>query len=81
MIQIELQPEVEARLRAEASRHGQALDVYITCRLSQSAAHAPYRKSAAEIEAAVEKMVRRRSRHKLPAGETISSLIREGRRY
>jgi hypothetical protein len=80
MIQIDLAPEVEARLRAEASARGEAAESYISGKLGSSNAQNGRRKTSAEIEAAVQNMLYRRSRHRLPAGERIVDLVREGRR-
>jgi hypothetical protein len=81
MIQIELQPEVEARLRMEASRNGEDLSSYIGRKLNGGGKHERRRRTPAEIEVAVENMLHRRARHKLPPGESIVDLVRAGRRF
>ena len=77
MIQINLQPDVEARLSAEAAAHGVDLEHYIVERLSSTSAgdKPPLTKSLAEAIAEI-KVLRKKSHLR---GLGIKELIHEGR--
>jgi hypothetical protein len=74
MIQIQLQPEVEAQLAAEARARGMALEQYILEKLK-----IPQDPDSTRIEAAVEQIRRMRKGNKLE-GITLRELISDGRR-
>ena len=78
MIQIYLQPEIEAHLAAEAQARGIALDVYIIEKLVGSwSAERDCRHSVAE---AVDKIRELRKGNSL-GGIKIKDLIHEGHKY
>jgi hypothetical protein len=74
MIQIQLRPEVEAQLAAEAQARGMALEHYIAEKLS-GVQPADQRTVAAAIES-----IRRLRRGNTLGGLSISDLIHEGHR-
>jgi hypothetical protein len=77
MIRLELEPEIEAQLAAEARARGLALDQYVTRLVASRAAAQPMPESAAEAVAAIREL---RKGNRLD-GLKISDLIQEGRRY
>lgn len=78
MIQIQLQPEIEAQLAAEAQARGMALEHYIAEKLAGSSSVRPTeRRSVAE---AIDRIRELRKGNRL-AGLNTSDLVREGRKY
>lgn len=77
MIQIQLQPEVEAQLMAEARDRGLALDEYVEELVSARAATKVGRRSVGE---AVDRIRELRKGNKLD-GLRIQDLIHEGHRH
>jgi hypothetical protein len=85
MIQLELQPEVESRLAAEAEARGLSLDRYIESIVTARAPstyetqpRTPERQR--EIEGAIERILKLREKSSLD-GLKIKDLINEGRKY
>ena len=77
MIRLELQPEVEAQLAAEAQARGLALDQYVEKLVVSRFAEQAKSESPAEAVAAIREL---RKGNRLQ-GLKISDLIQEGRRY
>lgn len=77
MIQIQLQPEVEAQLMAEARDRGLALDEYVKGLVSAGTVTKVGRRSVGE---AVDRIRELRKGNKLD-GLQIQDLIHEGHRY
>lgn len=75
-IQIELQPEMEARLAAEAEAKGLALEHYIVQKLADS----PMLAKGRSVAEAVERIRQMRKGNRLD-GVTVQELVREGRKY
>ena len=77
MIQIQLRPEIEAQLAAEAQDHGLALDPYIEKIVSGRAVTKIKRHSAGQ---AIDRIRELRKGNSL-GGLKIKDLIHEGHRY
>ncbi len=78
MIQLQLQPEFEAQLAAEAQARGMALDCYIIEKLETSQpATLPRRHSVSE---AIDN-IRALRKGNLLGGLKIKDLVQEGRKY
>lgn len=78
MIQIQLQPEMEAQLAAEAQAHGMALEHYIVEKLAGAGpAQSTERASVAK---AIDRIRELRRGNNL-GGLSIGDLIDEGRKY
>jgi hypothetical protein len=77
MIQIQLQPEIEAQLAAEAKDRGMALDRYIETIVEARPTGQIRRRSAGE---AIERIKALRKGNKL-GGLNIKDLIHEGHQY
>jgi hypothetical protein len=78
MIQIQLQPEIEAQLAAEARARGMAIEEYIVEKLAPSASvERPGRRSISE---AVDRIREMRKGESL-GGLGVRALIDEGRKY
>ena len=78
MIQIDLQPELEARIAAQAYARGVALEQYIVEQLEATNAFTPSEQSA--VDRAVEN-IRQRRKGNFLGGANIKDLITEGRKY
>jgi hypothetical protein len=85
MIQLELQPEVESRLAAEAEARGLSLDRYIESLVAarpsatyETQPRTPERQR--QIEAAVDR-IREIRKGMTTGGLSIKDLINEGRKY
>ena len=78
MIHIDLQPELEARITAQAHARGLALEQYIVETLEASSATDASRQGA--IDYAIERMHELRKGNFLN-GANIKDLINEGRKY
>lgn len=76
-IQIQLQPEIEAQLAAEAHARGMALEHYIVEKLAGSSSRANGDHSVSE---AIDRIRRLRKGNRLD-GVRITELIHEGRKY
>jgi hypothetical protein len=77
MIQIQLQPEIEAQLAAEAQDRGMALDRYIEKIVKGRSIEQVRRRSVAEAIASIREL---RKGNNL-GGLKIVDLIHEGRKY
>jgi len=77
MIQIELQPEIEAQLAAEARAYGIELERYVERIVSSRRVEAVDNRAAAEAIDAIRQL---RMGNRLGDAE-IQELIREGRKY
>lgn len=78
MIHIDLQPDIEARLAAQAQARGVALERYIAETLSEvTRSAAPVRSSVPE---AVDRIRQMRKGNRLD-GLSVSELVKEGRRF
>jgi hypothetical protein len=78
MIQIQLQPEIEAQLAAEAQARGMALEHYIVEKLAGSRpAHLAEQRSVVET---VDRIRELRKGSRLD-GLRITDLVREGQKY
>lgn len=77
MIQIQLRPEIEARLAAEARDSGLALDAYIERLVSSRPAAATKQRPVGD---AIDRIRELRRGNRLD-GLRIQDLIHEGRRY
>jgi hypothetical protein len=77
MIQLELQPEIEAQLAAEAQARGLALDHYI----EMIVAARPHEYAPSESPADAVASIREGRKGVRLDGLKISDLIREGRKY
>lgn len=78
MIQLQLQPEFEAQLVAEAQARGMALDRYIVEKLAESRPHA--RSGQSEVADAIRRIRELRHGNRL-GGLRIKDLIHEGHKY
>jgi hypothetical protein len=76
-IQIQLRPEVEAQLAAEAEARGMALEHYIVERLAGTSPRANGRNAVSE---AIDRIHQLRKGNRLD-GLGITELIHEGRKY
>ena len=77
MIQIQLQPEIEAQLAAEAKDRGMALDRYIETIVEGRSIEQLHRHSVSE---AIERIKALRKENKL-GGLKVKDLIHEGHQY
>ena len=77
MIHLDLQPEIEAQLAAEAQARGLALDQYVEELVVSRPVQQPRTESPAEAVAAIREL---RKGNRLQ-GLKVSDLIHEGRRY
>ncbi len=80
MIQIQLEPEVEARLTAEARSRGFALEVYIAGKLTKSKPAQCRGRRRATVAAAVDS-IRELRKGSCLGGLKIKDLIHEGHAY
>ena len=78
MIQIELRPEFEAHIAAQAQSRGLALEQYIVETLEAASAIDASRRQA--VEDAIERLIKLRKGNFL-GGANIEDLINEGRKY
>ena len=81
MVHLDLQPELEARLAAEASARGVALDRYVEDILTSTVESVPHSlHSSEEIAGAVDRILELRKGNRLD-GLSIKDLVNEGRKY
>ncbi len=78
MIQIDLQPELEAQFAAEAQARGLALERYIVERLEASRAFGTPGQSS--IEEAIDN-IRALRKGNILGGACVKDLVNEGRKY
>jgi hypothetical protein len=79
MIQIQLQPEFEAQLAAEAQARGMALDRYIVEKLTESQPHHS-QSGQHSITNAIQRIRELRQGNRL-GGLRIKDLVHEGHKY
>jgi len=78
MIQIQLQPEIEAQLTAEAQARGMALDAYVAEKLGD--VRLADRAGQRSVADAIDRIRELRRGNRL-GGVSIRDLIHEGQRY
>ncbi len=77
-MQLEIQPEIEAQLVAEAQEHGLALDLYVVEKLKEPRSVGPSREHS--VAQAIDN-IRALRKGNLLGGVEIKDLVEEGRRY
>jgi hypothetical protein len=81
MIRLELEPEIEARLAAEARARGLALDQYVTKLVAaRTSTQLPEQAKPHSVAEAIDRILELREGSSL-GGLKIKDLIEEGRKY